>query len=153
MGIKSDFSYWEAEDFGIDLIGLTVGDLLDQKAAEMPEKEALVYNYPSIGLDLRLNYRQYREVVDRLAKGLIALGVEKGDHIAVWATNVPEWIFLEMALAKIGGILVTVNINYRAAELEYLLRQGDVKMLFMIEEFRETPISNRFTASSLKSKI
>jgi fatty-acyl-CoA synthase len=136
MGIKGDFAHWEAEDFGIELIDLTLGDLLDQKAAEMPEKEALVYNYPEFGLDLRLNYRQYREIVNRLAKGLIALGVEKGDHIAVWATNVPEWIFLEMALAKIGGVLVTVNTNYRAAELEYLLRQGDVKMLFLTEEYR-----------------
>jgi fatty-acyl-CoA synthase len=136
MGIKGDLAHWEAEDFGIELIDLTLGDLLDQKAAEMPEKEALVYNYPEFGLDLRLNYRQYREIVDRLAKGLMALGVEKGDHIAVWATNLPEWIFLEMALAKIGGVLVTVNTNYRSAELEYLLRQGDVKMLFMIEEFR-----------------
>src|SRR5262245_54268724 len=118
MGIQGDLAYWEAEDFGLELIDLTLGDLLDQKAAELPEKEALVYHYPELGLDLRLNYRQYREIVDRLAKGLIALGIEKGDHIAVWATNVPEWIFLEMAAAKIGGILVTVNTNYRAAELE-----------------------------------
>ncbi|HKX30849.1 MAG TPA: AMP-binding protein [Blastocatellia bacterium] len=136
MGIKGDLADWEAEDFGIELIDLTIGDLLDRKAAEMPEKEALVYNYPELGLELRLNYRQYWEIVNRLAKGLIALGVEKGDHIAVWGTNLPEWIFLEMALAKIGGVLVTVNTNYRASELEYLLRQGDVKMLFMIEEFR-----------------
>jgi fatty-acyl-CoA synthase len=136
MGIKSNLAHWEAEDFGIQLLDLTVGDLLNQRADELPEKEALVYNYPELGLDLRLNYCQYLDVVNRLAKSLIALGVEKGDHIAVWATNVPEWIFLELALAKIGGILVTVNTNYRAAEIEYVLRQGDIKMLFMIDEFR-----------------
>ncbi len=136
MSIKGDLAHWEAEDFGVQLIDLTIGELLDQRAAEMPEKEALVYNYPEFGLELRLTYRQYRDTVNRLAKGLMAIGVEKGDHVAVWATNVPEWVFLELALAKIGGVLVTVNTNYRAAEIEYVLRQGDIKMLFMIEEFR-----------------
>jgi len=136
MAIKSDLAHWEAEDFGVDLIDLTLGDLLDQRADELPDKEALAYNYPEIGLDLRLTYSQYRDVANRLAKGLIALGVEKGDHVAVWATNAPEWVFLELALAKIGGVLVTINTNYRAAEIEYALRQGDIKMLFMIEEHR-----------------
>ena len=78
-----------------------------------PGKEALVYNYPEIGLDLRLTYCQYKHEVDRLAKGLLALGIEKGEHVAVWATNIPEWVFLEIALAKIGAVLVTVNTNYR----------------------------------------
>ncbi len=144
MGIKGDLAYWEAEDFGAQLIDLTIGDLLDQRADEAPGKEALVCNYselgpqlgPQLALDLRLNYRQYRDTVNQLAKGLMALGVEKGDHVAVWATNIPEWIFLELALAKIGGVLVTVNTNYRAAEIEYVLRQGDIKVLFMIEELR-----------------
>jgi fatty-acyl-CoA synthase len=136
MGIKGDLAHWEAEDFGVTLIDLTVGDLLDKRAAGTPAKEALVYSYPEIGLEVRLSYHQYRDVVNQLAKGLMALGVEKGDHIAVWASNVPEWIFLELALAKIGGVLVTVNTNYRAAEIEYVLRQGDIKMLFMIEEYR-----------------
>jgi len=136
MAIKDDLAHWEAEEFGIGLIDWTVGDLLDQRAAEFPDKEALVYNYPEFGLELRLTYSQYRDVVNQLAKGLMALGIEKGNHVAVWATNLPEWIFLEMALAKIGGVLVTVNTNYRAAEIEYVLRQGDIKALFMIEELR-----------------
>lgn len=137
MGIKDDLAYWEAEDFGVQLIAQTLGDLFDQQVAQNPEKEALVYRYPELGLDLRLNYRQYADEVNRLAKGLMALGVEKGDHIAVWATNLPQWVFLEIALAKIGGVLVTVNTNYRAAELEYVLRQGDIKMLFMIDGWRD----------------
>lgn len=136
MAIKSDLAHWEAEDFGIELIDLTVGNLLDQRAGEIPDKEALVYNYPEFGLELRLTYGQYRDVVNQLAKGLMALGIEKGDHVAVWATNLPEWVFLEMALAKIGGVLVTVNTNYRAAEIEYVLKQGDIKALFLIEELR-----------------
>lgn len=136
MAIKGELAHWEAEDFGTDLIELTLGDLLDRRAAELPEKEALVYNYPEIGLELRLTYSQYRDTAGRLAKGLMALGVEKGDHVAVWATNVPEWIFLQMALAKIGAVIVTVNTNYRGAEIEYVLRQGDIHTLFLIEELR-----------------
>ncbi|MBP6824825.1 MAG: AMP-binding protein [Acidobacteria bacterium] len=136
MAISNNLAHWEAEAFGTELIDMTLGDLLDQRAAEVPDKEALVYSYPEIGLDLRMNYRQYRNVVNQLAKGLMALGIEKGDHIAVWATNVPEWVFLELAVSKIGGVLVTINTNYRAAEIEYALRQGDIKALFMIEELR-----------------
>jgi fatty-acyl-CoA synthase len=136
MAIKDNLAHWEAEDFGTDLIDLTLGDLLDQRAAEFPDKEALVFNYPEIGLELRLTYNQYRDAVNQLAKGLIAIGVEKGDHVAVWATNVPEWIYLQLALAKIGGVIVTVNTNYRAAEIEYVLRQGDITHLFLIEEHR-----------------
>ncbi len=136
MAIKGNLAHWEAEDFGVDLIDLTVGDLLDERAAQRPDKEALVYSYPEIGLNLRLTYGQYRDTVNRLAKGLIALGVEKGEHVAVWATNAPEWIFLQLALAKIGAALVTVNTGYRKDEVEYVLRQGDITTLFLIEEHR-----------------
>ncbi len=136
MGIQNNLAHWEAEPFGTELIEMTLGDLLDRRAEEIPDKEALAYCYPEFGLDFRMNYRQYRDTVNQLAKGLMALGIEKGDHIAVWATNVPEWVFLEMAVSKIGGVLVTINTNYRAAEIEYALRQGDIKALFLIEELR-----------------
>jgi fatty-acyl-CoA synthase len=136
MGISNNHAIWKAEAEGIDLLNTTIGDLLDQQAEANPAKEALVYNYPELGLNLRLTYGQYRQETDRLAKGLLALGIEKGEHVAVWATNLPEWALLEMALAKIGAVLVTINTNYRTAELEYVLRQGDITTLFMIEEFR-----------------
>lgn len=136
MAINNNLAHWEAEDFGIDLIELTLGDLLDQRAAEIPDKEALVYHYPELGLEMRLNYRQYRDTVNRVAKGLLALGIEPGDHVAVWAPNVPEWILLQLALAKVGGVIVTVNTNYRAAEVEYVLQQGDIKWLCLTEEMR-----------------
>ena len=136
MGIKGDRAFWEAESRGIQLVDLTIGELFDRQCAASAEKEALVYNYLEIGLDLRLTYRQYKEEVTRLAKGLLALGIERGEHVAVWATNVPEWVFLEIALAKIGAVLVTVNTNCRISEIEYVLRQGDVTTLFMIEEYR-----------------
>jgi fatty-acyl-CoA synthase len=136
VGIAGDRAIWEAESRGIELIDLTIGELFDRQCQANADKEALVYNYPEIGLDLRLTYRQYKEEVNRLAKGLLALGIEKGEHVAVWATNVPEWVMLEIALAKIGAVLVTVNTNCRVSEIEYVLRQGDITTLFMIEEFR-----------------
>lgn len=139
MAINNNLAHWEAEAFGTDLIDLTLGDLLDQRAAALPEKEALVYRYSELGLEIRLSYSQYRNMVNRVAKGLVALGVEKGDHVAVWAPNVPEWIFLQMALAKIGGVIVTINTNYRAAEVEYVLQQGDIKLLCLTEELRGNP--------------
>src|SRR5262245_22601795 len=92
---------WQARPEGLELLDLTIGDLLDQQAAKFPEQEALVYHYPEDGLDLRLTHRQYQAETNRLAKGLIAIGIESGEHIAVWATNLPEWALLEMAAAKI----------------------------------------------------
>jgi fatty-acyl-CoA synthase len=137
MGIHPDKALWEAETEGFDLLDLTIGDLLDQQADAFPDTEALVYRYPEIGLNLRLTHRQYQAEANRLAKGLLALGIAPGEHLAVWATNLPEWALLQMAAAKIGAVLVTVNTNYRAAELEYVLRQGDVVTLVMIGEYRD----------------
>ncbi|HEY7913366.1 MAG TPA: AMP-binding protein [Blastocatellia bacterium] len=137
MGIHTDKAIWEAETEGLELLDLTIGDLLDRQAEAFPDREALVYNYPEIGLDLRLTHREYQTEANRLAKGLMAIGIAPGEHIAIWATNVPEWALLEMAAAKIGAVLVTVNTNYRAAELEYVLRQGYVTTLMMIAEYRD----------------
>ncbi|HKV38982.1 MAG TPA: AMP-binding protein, partial [Blastocatellia bacterium] len=71
-----------------------------------------------------------------LARGLIALGVERRENVAVWAPNVPEWVLLQMALAKIGAVQVTVNTVYKAAELEYVLCQGDIGTLVLVAEHR-----------------
>ena len=136
MAVKGDRAFWEPEDAGLELINLTIGDLLDRQAQARPDKEALVYHYPEIGLDLRLSFSQYRDEVDRLAKGLLALGIQKGDHVAVWASNVPEWVLLQIAIARVGAVMVTVNTAYKKAEIEYVLRQGDITALFMIEEHR-----------------
>jgi fatty-acyl-CoA synthase len=140
MGIHTDKAIWEAESEGLALLDHTIGDLLDKQAETFPEAEALVYNYPEIGLDLRLTYQEYRRETNRLAKGLMALGIAKGEHLAIWATNVPQWALLQMAAAKIGAVLVTVNTNYRAAELEYVLRQGDVATLVMIGAYRDNDL-------------
>src|SRR5690349_4132001 len=109
MGIKGDKAVWEAEDEGVELFDVTIGDLLDQKAEALPGKEAIIYNYPELGINMRLNYAQYRDEVNKVAKGLLALGIEKGEHVAIWAPNLPPWIMLELAAAKIGAVLITIN--------------------------------------------
>ncbi|ABZ82718.1 long chain fatty acid acyl-coa ligase [Heliomicrobium modesticaldum Ice1] len=117
-----------------ELLQITIGDLLDQTAARYPEKEALVYTDDR---NLRLTYAQFRQKADEVAKGLMALGVQKGEHIALWATNYPEWLYTQFGSAKMGAVLVTVNTNYRSFELEYLLRQSDATTLFLIDGFRD----------------
>jgi fatty-acyl-CoA synthase len=118
MGITTDgLSYWQAESEGIELLEMTIGDLLDSRAEEIPTREAVVYScYPEFGdaLDIRWTYAEYRARVNAVAKGLMALGLKKGDHVAVWAANLPEWLLLEFATAKAGLVLVTVNPVYRA---------------------------------------
>src|SRR5690242_13006642 len=118
MGVTNNGqSYWQAETGGIELLNITIGDLLDRRADKHPLREAVVYScHPEYegSHELRWTYRQYRERVNEVARGLIALGLSKGDHIAVWTTNLPEWALLEMAAAKAGLVLVTVNLAYQA---------------------------------------
>lgn len=140
MGMTNNgLSYWQA-DTTTPLLNTTIGDLLDQRAAEVPTHEAVVYScYPEFGgaLDIHWNYHEYRYYVDEVARGLLALGLRKGEHIAVWAANVPEWLLLMMAAAKVGLVLVTINPAYRAGELEYVLKQGDIAALFFMARVRD----------------
>ncbi len=140
MGMTNDgLSLWQAETASDPLLETTVGDLLDRRADEIPSQEAVVYScYPEFGgaLDIRWTYRQYREFADEVARGLMALGLHKGEHIAVWAANLPEWLLLQMGAAKAGLVLVTINPAYQAAELEYVLKQGDVAALFFMGRIR-----------------
>ena len=111
---------------------VTVGRLLTQLAESLPDNEALVY----ADRGLRWTFGALEAEARLVARGLIGAGVQHGDRVAVWATNVPEWIVLQFALAKIGAILVTVNTSLRAREIEYLLRQSDTSTLFTIAGFR-----------------
>lgn len=113
---------------------LTLGQILDQAIADHPDNLAVAY----VDRGLRLTYREFGQVVDQLAKGLMALGVAKGEKVAVWATNVPYWVALQFATAKIGAILLTVNTHYKTAELEYLLQQSDAENIVLIDGFRDT---------------
>lgn len=113
---------------------LTFGALLEQMAHRYPDNEALVYHERGV----RLTYKQFNDLCCQLAKGLLNLGIKKGDNIAIWAYNVPEWVLLQFASAKIGAILVTVNTSYKSAELEYILHQSDSTSLFMVGSFKDT---------------
>jgi fatty-acyl-CoA synthase len=112
---------------------VTVGRLLTQLAEWLPGHDALVYPHRN----LRWTFLDLETEARLIARGLIASGVERGDRVAVWATNVPEWVVLQFALAKIGAILVTVNTSLRAREIEYLLRQSETSTLFTIAGFRD----------------
>jgi hypothetical protein len=82
-----------------DIDCLTVGGLLDLVAGRRPEDEALVY----ADRNLRYTYQEFKEVVENCARSLMALGIDKGDHVAVWGQNVPEWVTLQFATGKVGG--------------------------------------------------
>src|SRR5882724_2820939 len=110
----------------------TIGALFDRVALGPGDRAAMVFPEHRV----RWTYRELLGHVNRLAKGLMGLGVEPGEHVAVWATNWPEWALLQLATAKIGAVLVTVNPAYRASELAYVLEQSETTTLFLIPEFR-----------------
>jgi fatty-acyl-CoA synthase len=111
---------------------VAVGQLLTRLAETQPQHDALVYS----DRNLRWTFGELEREARLIARGLIAAGVERGDRVAVWATNVPEWIVLQFALAKAGAVLVTVNTSLRAREIEYLLRQSESSTLFTIAGFK-----------------
>jgi fatty-acyl-CoA synthase len=112
-------------DFG----KITIGQLVDLMAKENTDTEALVY--PELGL--RYTYEDFRQVCNQTAKGLMKLGVQTGEHIAIWANNVPQWVVTQFGSAKMGAVLVTVNTSYKVFELEYLLKQSDSTTLLLIK--------------------
>ncbi|MEC1476142.1 AMP-binding protein [Bacillus haynesii] len=117
-----------------ELLHLTIGKLLEKIAANEPDHEAVVY--PDRGL--RYTYRQFDQLCRKVAKGLMALGIDKGEHVAIWASNTPEWLTAQFASAKTGAVLVTVNTNYQLSELEYVLKQSDATTLILMESYRGT---------------
>ncbi|MBP2077771.1 AMP-binding protein [Oceanobacillus polygoni] len=118
----------------MSLLTLTVGELLEKQVNLYPDNEAIVY--PE--LNLRKTYKEFNEMVNQAAKGLIALGVQKGENVAIWADNKPEWITSQFATGKMGAVLVTVNTNYQANELAYLLKQSEATTLIMAESYKGT---------------
>jgi fatty-acyl-CoA synthase len=117
-----------------EMMNMTVGGLLDQVADRYPDHPAVLYT----DRPFRKTYAEFRDLCNVVARGLMAMGIKKGDHVAIWATNYPEWILTLFATAKIGAILVTVNTNYKIFELEYLLRQSDSGTLILIESFKDS---------------
>jgi len=117
-----------------ELLHLTIGKLLEKTAANAPDHEAVVYP----DRRLRYTYQQFDQLCRKVAKGLMALGIEKGEHVAIWASNTPEWLTAQFASAKTGAVLVTVNTNYQLSELEYVLKQSDATTLILMESYRGT---------------
>lgn len=114
------------------LLEQTIGELLREKSETLKDHEAIVYAEEGI----RYTYKEFYELSGQVAKGLMALGVQKGEHIAAWATNVPEWLLLQFGSARAGAVLVTVNTSYQEKELEYLLQQSESTTLFLMDGFR-----------------
>jgi fatty-acyl-CoA synthase len=118
----------------VQLLHTTIGKLLEEKASLYPGHEAVVY----ADRGLRMTYGEFDQYCRKVAKGLMKLGIEKGEHIAVWSSNTPEWLACQFATGKMGGVLVTVNTNYRTAELEYLLQQSDATTIILMPEFKDS---------------
>ena len=117
-----------------DVLDVTFADVLDEMAERYPDQ--YVFKYTT--LDYTRTYAQFRQDVDKVAQALISLGVEPGHHVAVWATNIPQWFLTFWATVKIGAVLVTVNTAYKIHEAEYLLRQSDTHTLVMIDSCKDS---------------
>jgi fatty-acyl-CoA synthase len=116
------------------LLSDTLGGALDKAAERWPDREAVVVRDQGI----RLAFAELRREVDRLAAGLIALGLKPGDRIGLWSPNRIEWILTQYATAKAGLILVNLNPGYRAAELEYALNKVECRALITADQFKTT---------------
>ena len=118
----------------MELIESTLGSLLEDKAGKNPDKDFIIYS----DRNLRFTYAQFNHRVDQLAKGLLEIGIKKGSHVGIWATNVPDWCTFMFATAKIGAVLVTVNTEYKSHELEYLVKQADLDTLCIIDGYKDS---------------
>ena len=116
------------------LIGETIGEMFERIASEHPDNEALVY----IPGNLRYTYREFYDECCRAARSMMAMGVGRGDRVAIWATNHAEWVIVQFSTALIGAILVTVNPAYRVHELKYGLSDSETQTLFLIPDFKSS---------------
>ena len=123
----------EAMNTSRGYVDVRLGELLALLARDYPRQPALIYP----DRNLRYDFSQLEWLARQVARGLLSLGIERGDRVALWATNVPEWVVLQFALAKVGAVLVTVNTSLRASELEYVLKQSETSTLITISGFRD----------------
>lgn len=123
-----------------ELLWMTIGEVIKKTAADYPENDAVV----SVWLNKRYNYKELYTMCCQAAKGFMNLGVSKGDKVAVWATNCPEWVIAQVATAMIGAILVPVNPAFREHELEYTLQDSESQTLLLIEKFKTSDYVTMF---------
>ncbi len=111
-----------------------IGDVLDRQAERFAERDALV----NVETGERYTYAEFRNEVERVARGLMALGIRRGHHVGIWATNYSEWVLTQFATAKIGAVMVNVNPAYRTHELAYVLEQSEANAMILIGRFRNS---------------
>jgi fatty-acyl-CoA synthase len=116
------------------LLEQTIGGMLDSIVAKYPDEEALVVRHQ----DIRWTYRQYGAKIEKLATGLLALGIQPGDRVGIWAPNCYEWCLTQFATAKIGAIMVCINPAYRVYELEYALNKSGCRVIIAAEKFKSS---------------
>jgi fatty-acyl-CoA synthase len=141
MGIAAaGISHWLPDPSALPPMSeLTVGGLLDRAAGQWPDREAIVYSsYEDVGIGARWSFGELRERARRAGRALIASGVEAGDRVAIWATNVPQWLELQFGAAYAGAILVPMNPLNRAGEVEYALGKSEAVACFLLAENRGT---------------
>jgi len=112
---------------------ITLGELFETVTNQFGNNKALEYPKQEISY----TYKELNDVCNKVAKGFMALGIKRGEHVAIWANNVPEWVYAQFGLPKMGAVLVTVNTAYRSFELEYLMKQSDSTTLIMVGGVRE----------------
>jgi fatty-acyl-CoA synthase len=122
------------------LLGTTIGEMVNSIAEKYPDNEAVV----SVHQDIRWTYREFLERVNQVARGLMGLGVEKGDRVGIWAMNHAEWVVVQFATAKIGAIMVNINPAYRTYELEYALKQSEIRTLIIQGRFKTSDYVGMF---------
>src|SRR5947207_7848361 len=113
-------------------LGETIGANLERTVAAGPDREALVSRHQGV----RYTYAELNEAVDVLARGLLDLGLEKGDRVGMWSPNYAEWVVMQYATAKLGVILVNINPAYRTSEVEYAVRQSGCRLLIAAPSFK-----------------
>ena len=112
---------------------LTLGDYLREQVKIDPDHQFMVYP----DRDLSWTYAEFDKRTDSLARGLLYIGMRPGDHLGVWARNIPDWVTFMYACAKIGVVMVTMNPVFKSHELDYVLKQSDMKALCIIDKFRD----------------
>ena len=115
------------------LLGKTIGEMLDEVGSQFAQNEALVSTFEN----QRLTYAGFLQETNRVARALLALGVQKGERVGIWSTNCVAWVLLQFATAKIGAVLVNINPAYRLYELEFALRQSDCDLLVVGDRFKD----------------
>ncbi len=118
----------------IPLFGETISENLRKIVEKYPDNEALVVPYQNY----KATYKEFWNDINKVAKGLLAYGVKRGDRVGIWSANRYEWVLVQFATARVGAIMVNINPAYKAAELKYALKQSEVGLLLMSKGFRAT---------------